>query len=555
MHKTILGLDLGSNSIGWALLKETDGIPNEIIHLGSRIFTKAVEEKTPTPKNVKRRNARLTRRILQRRTRRKLRMLNYLISLNLLPQELAGNPVPEIILNELGNPYQLRAKALDDALTPFELGRVLLHLVQRRGFLSNRKTLLGDMADDPDVLDVLAELEGEDDTSSERAKEETAFKADISQLKSTIADAGFRTLGEYLASFDHHDCKRNRKTDGGHLRTDRQMYRDELGLIWQQQIQHHCVLTDTVREQIEEIIFYQRPLKLNPDRIGKCSLEPTRKRAKMALLECQRFRYLQDINNLQYFDPYTEQSLSLNDEDKLKLKGLFEYSENVSFAAIKKTLGFDKTIEFNLEVGSKKPKGNITACEIRKRLPTWSSYDATEQRALVEDLLTITKKSVLKNRLLNHWQLDINTAIQLCLLELEPGHSNLSLKAINKMLPFLQQGQIYSDARVSAGYGYEAKKIIVTEKLGIPPETANPIVNKALHELRRLINAIIAEYGKPDAIRVEMARDLEMNTKRYQDFLKQHNKNTKANEEAISKYQAMGLKNPQLALSKYPSKI
>jgi CRISPR-associated endonuclease Csn1 len=554
MSKKILGLDLGSNSIGWALLQEANGELQGIINIGSRIFTKAVEEKTPTPKNVKRRNARLTRRVLQRRARRKLRLLNYLIRLNLLPQELTDNPAPEIILNELGNPYQLRARALDNALAPFELGRVLLHLVQRRGFLSNRKTLLGDMVDDPDVLMVLAKLEEEEDYRSERAKEETAFKADIRQLKNTIAEAGKRTLGEYLASLDHHDCKRNRKTDGGHLRTDRQMYRDELALIWQQQTQYHSVLTDAVKQHVEAIIFYQRPLKLNPDRIGKCSLEPTRKRAKMALLEYQRFRYLQDINNLQYFDPYTEQSLSLNEQDRQKLIWLFEHNANVSFAVIKKTLGFDKTIEFNLETGSKKLKGNISACEIRRHLPAWNSLDETEQRALVEDLLTISKKSVLKNRLLNHWQFDVNTAVQLCLLELEPGHSNLSLKAINKMLPFLQQGQIYSDARVSAGYGYEIKEIVATDKLGIPPETANPIVNKALHELRRLINAIIAEYGKPDAIRVEMARDLEMNTQRYQDFLKQQNRNTKANEEASSKYQEMGQKNPHLGLSKYPSK-
>lgn len=122
------------------------------------------------------------------------------------------------------------------------------------------------------------------------------------------------------------------------------------------------------------------------------------------------------------------------------------------------------------------------------------------------------------------------------------------------MLPYLQQGQIYSDARVSAGYGYEATKNIATDKLGVPPELPNPIVQKALHELRRLINAIIAEYGKPNAIRVEMARDLEMNSKRYQDFTKQQSKNTKANNEATDKYQEMAQKNPHLALSKYPGK-
>ncbi len=554
MSKKILGLDLGSNSIGWALLEEHNGKPGKIIGLGSRIFTKSVEEKTPTPKNVKRRNARLTRRILQRRARRKLRMLNYLISLKLLPQELTDNPSPEIILNTLGNPYQLRAKALDYPLQPFELGRVLLHLVQRRGFLSNRKTLLGDMADDPDVLEVLAELEGEDDNGSERAKEETAFKADISKLKSTIAESGKRTLGEYLASLDHHDCKRNRKTDGGHLRTDRQMYRDELDLIWRQQKQHHPVLTDTVKEEIETIIFYQRPLKLRADRIGQCSLEPAKTRTRIARLESQRFRYLQDINNLQYFDPYSDTYVTVNENDKQKLVKLFETTETISFAAIRKALGFGKNYEFNLETGNKKLKGNITACEIRKQLPTWDTFGDAKQRDLVEDLVTITKKSVLKKRLMVHWRFDAATSVQLCLLEFEPGHSNLSLKAINKLLPFLQQGQIYSDARISAGYGYEVKEITVKEKLGTPPELPNPIVKKALHELRRLINAIIAEYGKPDAIRIEMARDLEMNTKRYQDFIKQQGKNTKANDEAEEKYKQQAQLSPHLKLSKYPSK-
>ncbi len=293
----ILGIDLGTNSIGWALLEANNGKPSGITDLGSRIFTKAVEEKTPTPKNVKRRDARLARRVVQRRARRKKRMLNYLVKLGLLPQEIHSHTQPETILNSLGDPYQLRAKGLDHPLLPHEMGRVLLHLVQRRGFLSNRKTLLGDMVDDPDVQEALTELENKDGSDSERAKEETAFKRDISELHNTIQAAECRTLGEYLASLGHHDCKRNRSREEGHLRTDRQMYRDELNLIWQQQRNSNNILTNDVKEQIEQIIFYQRPLKLRSDRIGKCSLEPNNNRARTARLECQRFRYLQDINH------------------------------------------------------------------------------------------------------------------------------------------------------------------------------------------------------------------------------------------------------------------
>jgi CRISPR-associated endonuclease Csn1 len=556
-NKKVLGLDLGSNSIGWALLEETDGKPSGIIDLGCRIFIKAVEEKTPTPKNVKRRNARLARRILQRRARRKQRLMNYLIKLDLLPAELQNHPRPEIVLNSLGDPYSLRSKALDQALAAHELGRMLLHFVQRRGFLSSRKTLLGDMLDDPDVQAELESLENSEDTDDERAREESVFKHDIAELRAAIAGAGCRTLGEYLAGFDRHQCKRNRFHDGGHLRTDRAMYREELELIWQQQQTYHPLLTDLVKEQIEHIIFYQRPLKLRADRIGKCSLEPKNNRANIARLEWQRFRYLQDINNLQYFERYSDQWVPLSAIDRLKLADLFENEATPSFAKIRKTLGFGKHTEFNLERGNKKLKGNTTACKIRTALSDWDEFSPERQNALVEDLLTIQKKSVLKKRLMQHWGFDASTVVKLCLLEFEPGHGHLSTKAIRKLLPYLENGHLYScnqekklpGALQMVYPGVNQPIQVNIEKLGLPPEITNPIVQKALHELRRLINAIIAEYGKPDAIRLEMARDLEMNTKRYTEHEKQQKANTKANEEAETKFAEMRTQNPHLALS------
>jgi CRISPR-associated endonuclease Csn1 len=553
MSKKILGLDLGSNSLGWALLEETNGQASGIIDIGSRIFTKAVEEKVPTPKNVKRRDMRLGRRVLQRRSRRKQRMLNYLVSLNLLPRELQGNTQPEIILNELGDPYELRAKGLDNQLTPYELGRVLLHFVARRGFLSTKKQVAGDLIDDPDTVSFLDEL----DDKPTADKEEGAFKADISEVRKAIDEAGARTLGEYLHKLVQGECKRNRSHEGGHLRTDRKMYQDELQLIWQQQNKYFRHLPDDFMEKdkgIKQIIFYQRPLKLKKDRIGKCSLEPKNNRASMARLEVQRFRYLQDVNNLQYFERHTDQWLSINDDDKRKLTDYFEHHPKITVTALKSLLGFDRATKINLE--AKNLKGNITTCEIRSVLDEqWDNYSIGRQFKLVEDLLSIKKKSALKTRLINHWDLDSSKAIELCLLEFEPGHSNLSLKAINKLLPFLQQGLIYSrkdketgelGALQAAGYDDEIKELELQDKLGQPSATSNPIVNKGMHELKRVINAIIKQYGKPDTIRIEMARDLEMNTKRYKENEARQNKNQKENEKAVEAYK-------DLNLGKYPS--
>ncbi|MCZ6802355.1 MAG: type II CRISPR RNA-guided endonuclease Cas9 [Proteobacteria bacterium] len=559
MSNKVLGLDLGSNSLGWALLEETNGNSSRIIDLGSRIFTKAVEEKVPTPKNVKRRDRRLGRRVLQRRARRKQRMLNYLASLNLLPKELQGHTQPEVLLNKLGDPYELRTKALDSELSPHEYGRVLLHFVARRGFLSSKKQLAGDLVDDPDTVAYLNEL----DDKPAKDKEEGKFKTDIAEVRKNIKETSARTLGEYLYKREKDECKRNRSHDGGHLRTDRKMYQDELEQIWEKQSQYFTHLPDDFmldKKGIKHIIFYQRPLKLKKDRVGKCSLEPKNNRASMARLEVQRYRYLLDINDLRCFERHTGQELIINAEGKQKLKIYFEHNARIELTKLKKILKLDRQTKLNLE--AKNLKGNITACEIRTVLgELWDNYSDETQQSLVEDLLSIKKKSALKTRLLTHWKFDKAQAVPLCLLEFEPSHSNHSLKAINKLLPYLEQGLHYDEARVKAGYdrvkaGYDyvVKEITVQEKLAAPPVTSNPIVNRGLHELKRVINAIIKQYGKPDAIRIEMARDLEMNTERYNDSKKQQTENNEKNKEAVKAYQEEAKLHPHLGLSKYPSR-
>lgn len=548
MSKKILGLDLGTNSIGWALFEANEKKePINLIDLGVRIFQRAVEDKTPTPKNQARRNARMARRIIQRRARRKQKMLNFLVNHHLLPEDLKTVTTPEVILNSLGNPYELRAKALDEQLAPFELGRVLLHLVQRRGFQSNRKTLLGDMIDDPDMMSIFSE-----DNISETA-EDTAFKNDIAELREKIKQENCRTLGEYLNKLPLHQVKRNRAKDEGHLRTDRQMYKDEFWQIVDSQIQYHSVL-EQIKEELFEIIFFQRPLKLKKDRVGKCSLEPKKSRAKKAWLAFQKYRYLQDINSIKVFESYSSQWNDLTQEDRQKLIELFEHDAKPTVSKIKKVLGFSRNHQLNFENAlNKNFKGNTTAIDIRKALPSWDDFDLNTQIKLEQDLITFESKKALKERLLKHWKFDKETALKLCLVEFEPEYSDLSFKAINKLLPYLEQGMVYSDARVAAGYGYEQKTKIVLDKLPAPPEIPNPIVMKGLHELKRVVNAVIKEYGKPDIIRLEMARDLEMNTKRYKSFTSQQNKNTKLNTEAQNQFANIAKKNAHLGLSKYAS--
>lgn len=415
-EKLIFGFDLGTNSIGWAVMEEdAAGNSQKLVDIGSRIFLKAVEDKVPTPKNLKRRMARLARRVLQRRARRRSRLQNYLISLGLLPEIVRDISQREAVLNSLGDPYALRAKALDEHLSSHELGRVLSHLGMRRGFQSNRKTLLSDMADDPDVLQILAELEqenadGKSEAEAIRIKEEGEFKAAISALQVEIDTSGARTLGEFLSKQPVTVRKRNR-------RTGREMLSQELDLILT--AQDRPALSDAVKQEIFHIILHQRPLRWDSSTIGNCSLEPNRRRASVARLEFQRFRMLQDINHVKYdypqVDPETGEisglNIGLTEDDRKKLVAKLDGQRSITWAAIKKELGLPKTIHFNLEESNKKGLGgNSTSCSIRRVVGdrAWDAMHESKQLELVEDLLKFEKKLPLKTRLINHW---VSTAI------------------------------------------------------------------------------------------------------------------------------------------------
>ena len=556
MTNTVFGFDLGTNSIGWAVMEEDDdGRPLTLLDIGSRIFLKAVEDKTPTPKNLKRRMARLARRVVQRRARRRARLQNYLVSLGLLPDTVRDTSQREAVLNALGDPYFLRAKALDQQLTAHQVGRAITHLGMRRGFQSNRKTLLSDMADDPDVLQMLAELEqesteGKSEADALRIKEEGQFKAAISALQAEIDTSGSRTLGEFLSKQPTTVRKRNR-------RTGREMLRHELDLILTAQAAPN--LTEAAKQEIAHIIFHQRPLRWDSSTIGNCSLEPNRRRAAMARLEFQRFRVLQDINHIKYdyeqVDSETGEikglGLALTVDDRKKLMARLDGQRTITWAAIKKELGLPKTVHFNLEEGTKKGLGgNTTACSIRRVIGDegWESLHDSKRHELVEDLLKFEKKSALKTRLIGHWGFDVRTAIGLATVELEPGYANLSLKAIKCILPYLEQGMIYSEARQAAGYGYEVEVVRILDRLPPPSDLRNPVVNKALHEFRRVCNAMIAQYGKPAAIRIELPRELTMNKKRKAAFEKQQKDNQKANEQAREQYGIVRAANSHLGL-------
>jgi len=94
-------------------------------------------------------------------------------------------------------------------------------------------------------------------------------------------------------------------------------------------------------------------------------------------------------------------------------------------------------------------------------------------------------------------------------IALPQGYMRFSREAIRKLMPPMEAGKLTSEA-VKEVYG-DAPRVEAqcVDRLGLPPDIRNPIVQKALYEVRKVVNAIVREYGKPRRIKIEMARDVQ----------------------------------------------
>ncbi len=512
-----LGIDLGPNSVGWALIGSNGNNSGEIVSTGVRAFEAGLDELEKDgrgkSRNVNRREARQIRRGLDRRARRITKLAGILMRAGMFPEcEYSNKSERHAILEkldkEVGSPYQLRARALDEKLSAHELGRALYHLGQRRGF---RKTERGFRK---------AEAKKDEDLGK--------VKSGISELDKLIEGAGARTLGEYFSTIDSVQRIRCKYTS-------RKMYGHEFEMIWKAQRDFRPdVLTDELKAEVHRAIFYQRPLKSQKHLIGQCELEIGRKRAPWAVLQAQRFRYLQQLNNLRVEEAPDRETPELTDEERQKLIPLFENQREITFGKMRGILKLRGT-KFNLELrGEKKLKGNSTTAKLTAVFgqERWDAMSEVERDHVIDDVRSIVKEETLRKRGCDTWKLDEESARKLSRITLEEGHCNFSRQALKRILPRLEQGQplmtaireLYPDRWSRAGKAHDALPPVRSEYL---PELRNPIVERTLTELRKVVNAIIGEHGKPDMIRVELGRDLKQSAKNRAETTKRMRNNEK----------------------------
>ncbi|MFO0284593.1 MAG: type II CRISPR RNA-guided endonuclease Cas9 [Acidobacteriota bacterium] len=530
----ILGIDLGSNSIGIALIETTYG---KIIHTTARVFPAGMdgsekdwEQGRESSNAAKRRTMRGQRRQTDRRRRRLRKLANLLRTFGWLP---SGSDLEfQAAINQWdrehaekydvhGNlPYYLRAKALDEELSLMELGRALYHLAQRRGFQSNRKA--GPAKD---------EKPGE-------------VQKGIDEISQAMQADGSRTLGEYFSRLDP-AVRRIRSRW-----TDRKMYRQEFEAIWRTQEKFHVgELSEERRSLIEAAIFFQRPLKSADHLVGWCELIPNQRRAPARNLAYQRFRYLSAFNNLRLYSP-EHQERPIDFAEQAKILEELEISEKLTFAAIKKLLGVKQGYYFSIEEGGEKATpGNATAARIYAAVPAfWRGLSEPNKAELVEDLgERFEADEQLQTHLRTRWGLSEEEAGKLAKVNMPAGYGSLSEAAALRVLPGLQKGLPYSTLRKEL-FGETDRQPV---QALLPPvvnavrEVRNPAVLRSLTELRKTVNAFLREFGKPDEVHVELARDLRRSKRERLEMADGNRKNEQKRNEAKESLKGCGMTDPK----------
>ena len=525
-----LALDLGSTSLGWAMIRlntENPPAPVAVIKAGVRIFSDGRNPKDGSSLAVTRRDARSMRRRRDRLLKRKARMTRSLIEHGFFPVDETQRKTLVTL-----NPYTLRAKGLDAALTPAEFGRALFHINQRRGFKSNRKT-------------------------DKKDNDSGALKTAINKLREAIKEENCRTVGEWLHKRDaagatvraRYRQEKIVKDDGKtkinksyDLYIDRAMISDEFDALWHKQAElNPALFTEAARADLKDVLLHQRPLK--PVKPGRCTFMPDEERAPLALPRTQRFRMYQEVNNLRILrEGLKEEALTLQQRNDL-IAALEQHSKR-SFTQIKKLLGIGGAVQFNFEDPKRQElKGNVTSAILSDADhfgKAWFDFDEAKQDAIVLQLVKEENEAKLVRWLQGETGIDEPRAEAIANAGLPEGYGSLCAKALERILPELRR-QVeplvtYDKAVLAAGFEHHsnispsAAGEILAELpyygiplqrhvgfgTGIPEDReekrygkiANPTVHIGLNQVRLVVNALIKRYGHPSEVIVELARDL-----------------------------------------------
>ncbi len=508
MSKTILGLDLGITSIGWALVNvdDKDTQNNQIIDSGVRIFTIAEHPKDGKSLALPRREARSARRTTKRKAQKlraikRLLLQNKIITQDELDNLFIGNKSQKDV-------WDLRREALYRELEAKELSRIMIHLAKHRGYASNRKS--------------------EEPTDSEGK----AVLSGIGHNKEVLESKKYLTVGEYISTKSK---KRNGKDKDGKLNYEnsiaREMLIDEIKIIFTKQKEFgNTIIDDELLEKYIDIAFTQRALKSVADMVANCPFEADEKRASKSSYSFEYFRALQKLKNLRVIDTDGNE-MPLIFEQISKIIDSAKTTKNFTYKSFKKL--FPQYKDFNIKglVYHDHKTGEVKDTEKVKFLD-FSAYQKMQkvvenvdseywqaienEMDILDAIATVLttekddKKS--KEQLSKIVQNDKVIEALVGISFSQFGH--LSNKALKNIIPHLENGDDYDKACERAGYDFKAvfkgKKSLLLPPLSKQEnlEMTNPVVKRAFAQMRLVYNAIARKYGAIDAVHIEFTRDI-----------------------------------------------
>ncbi len=488
-----LGLDIGTNSLGWCLVEDGQGI----VAMGSRIFPVGVKEDsyaksgTEESRNAARRTARGIRRGYARYKLRRTELEQLLTTNGMMFDKTVSLPTKQL--------YGLRRDALDRKLELEELGRIFFLMNQRRGFKSNRK----------------------EQAKGGEEKNLTVTKQAMRDFEAKMQAAGCRTAGEYLATlFDDlpenwHNKNEPKERIRERQRVRRELYQQEFDLIWEKQQQYHPqVLTPELKHQLRDrVIFFQRKLKSAKHLVGKCRFEPAKHVMPRSHPLFQEFRILQALSNIRITDrDRVNDLLTLEERDALAVQ--LGQAEKVNVSLIKEWLDYPRSARIN-DLGDL--RGHTTWSRIRKAVgDDWFEEQSKEARLkLWHTLYFAADEGWIEEYAQRALGMNDEQAKRFAEVNLELDYGNISHKAAQKILPFMREGYDFAGACEQAGYHHSQNELDnpdreLKDKLtgADIDELRNPLVQMTVNETARLVSAVIKEHGKPDLVRVELLRDL-----------------------------------------------
>ncbi|MEI7464040.1 MAG: type II CRISPR RNA-guided endonuclease Cas9 [Burkholderiales bacterium] len=532
------GFDIGIASVGWAVLGET-----RFVGLGVRAFDKAETAQLGESLNLARRTARLMRRRLRRRAWRLVKLARLFKREGLIGDSQWFKAQPSVSQST----WALRVEGLDRLLSDEEWARVVYHLCKHRGFHWASRA---------------EEKKSEADAKGEGGK----VKRGLAGTARLMKEKGYRSAAEMVLR-EFPDAQRNKQGDYGKA-LSRTLLGDELALLFKRQRElGHRHAGDAFEAAVlgadrkSGLFWAQKPALAGSDllkMLGRCTFEKSEYRAPKASFTAERHVWLTRLNNLRIVVDGNTRALT-DAERRVALPLPYQSSEKFTYKNLKTALtkvGLLESFQFaglSYPTGQQHDDGKAKDPEADNlvKLPGWHELRLTLKKAGLEMEWQGMSAAALEGRaelldqiawVLSVFKDDDEVRAELGKLALPgaPGklidalldirfdkfHA-LSLKALCAIVPHMERGMRYDEACVEAGYHHSKLhevgqgthdylppfysgrdtqgRMLYRDDVDVP---RNPVVLRALNQARKVMNALVREFGAPHGVHIEMARDL-----------------------------------------------